>query len=579
MKFPLDDRASFALLQRGETKGVFQLESGGIRDLLQRMKPDHFHDIIATNALYRPGPLEGGMVDDYVAVKHGRKEAEYKHPVLEDILSETHGVMVYQEQVMRILNRLGGIPLANAYTCIKAISKKKEALIAQNYEKFIEGAVENGLGKKDAEEIWNLIVKFAGYGFNKSHSTAYALIAYQTAYLKAHYPVEFMAALLSGDIPGRNFKKKDALVEHMEDCDRMQIEVVAPDVSLSDVDFSVDDGKIFFALSAIKGCGGSAAEAIVAARKADGPFTDLFNFCERVDPSACNRSTIETLIKAGAFDKFGAKRSQLLAIVERAMQAGAAALADKRSGQKSLFGEMESEAEEAAPITLPDLPEIEEREKLLLEKEVLGYYLSSHPLEEFRGAFETYCSHNSAELPKLAHRTEVTLGGMISAIKVSHVRKVRPGSNATKFANFDLEDLHGSVRCILWPEDFLKFGEMVEADRILAVRGVVDKRDGGDEANLVINELMLVDQLSQRYTRGVALRMHEEKHGEPALQKLREILRGYPGDCEVQLVLCLEDGSRVQLKSGNTRVDVTPEMRTRLDDLLGPSNVRMLVKN
>ena len=217
LKFPLDDKQTFALLQRGETKGVFQLESGGIRDLLQRMKPDHFLDIIATNALYRPGPLEGGMVDDYVAVKHGRQKPEYKHPVLKDILAETHGVMVYQEQVMRILNRLGGIQLANAYTCIKAISKKKESLISANYEKFIEGSVASGLGKKDAEDIWNLIVKFAGYGFNKSHSTAYALIAYQTAYLKSHFPVEFMAALLSGDIPGRNFKKKDALVEHMED--------------------------------------------------------------------------------------------------------------------------------------------------------------------------------------------------------------------------------------------------------------------------------------------------------------------------------------------------------------------------
>ena len=323
LKFPLDDQDTFALLQRGETKGVFQLESGGIRDLLQRMKPDHFRDVIATNALYRPGPLEGGMVDDYVAVKHGRKAAEYKHPVLKDVLEETHGVMVYQEQVMRILNRLGGIELAKAYTCIKAISKKKESLIAANYEKFIEGAVASGLSKKDAEEIWNLIVKFAGYGFNKSHSTAYALIAYQTAYLKSHYPVEFMAALLSGDIPGRNFKKKDSLVEHMEDCDRMTIEVVAPDVNHSHVDFSVASGQIHFALSAIKGCGGTAAEVIVAERAAGGPFRDLFDFCERVDPSACNRAAIETLIKAGAFDSFGARRAQLMAVLDRAIQAGA----------------------------------------------------------------------------------------------------------------------------------------------------------------------------------------------------------------------------------------------------------------
>ena len=216
LKFPLDDKASYALLQRGETKGVFQLESGGIRDLLTRMKPDHFSDIIATAALYRPGPLEGGMVDDYVNIKHGRQQPEYKHPVLKEVCEETNSVMVYQEQVMRILNKLGKIPLSNAYTCIKAISKKKQALIDQNYEAFIKGSVENGLAENEANDIWNLIVKFAGYGFNKSHSTAYALVAFQTAYLKAHYPVEFMAALLSSDISGRNFKRKDALVEHMK---------------------------------------------------------------------------------------------------------------------------------------------------------------------------------------------------------------------------------------------------------------------------------------------------------------------------------------------------------------------------
>ena len=327
LKFPLDDKATFALLRRGETKGIFQLESGGIRDLLQRMKPDQFLDIIATNALYRPGPLEGGMVDDYIDVKHGRKEAEYKHPVLKDVLEETNGIMVYQEQVMRILNRLGGIRLAGAYTCIKAISKKKEALISQNYEQFIKGSVEQGMKQNEAQEIWDLIIKFAGYGFNKSHSTAYALIAYQTAYLKAHYSVEFMAALLSADIPGRNFKRKDALVEHLEDCERMEIEVVHPDVNSSDVDFAVRDNKIFFGLSAIKGCGGSAAEAIVESRRQDGPFKSIFDFCERVDPSACNRSAIETLIKAGAFDSLGAKRRQLTDVLERAVQAGASALA------------------------------------------------------------------------------------------------------------------------------------------------------------------------------------------------------------------------------------------------------------
>src|SRR5688500_17860335 len=252
-KFPLDDKRTFALLQRGETKGIFQLESGGIRDLLQKMKPDHFRDVIATNALYRPGPLEGGMVEDYVDVKHGRQAPQYIHPICEKILSETNGVMVYQEQVMRILNELGGIELAAAYTCIKAISKKKEETIAKSREQFVKGCGEKGLSKTQAEDFWNLIIKFAGYGFNKSHSTAYALIAYMTAYLKAHYPVEFMAALLSGDIHGRNFVKKDSLVEHLEDARRMGTEVLPPSVNSSHCDFSVVYGKITFGISAIQG--------------------------------------------------------------------------------------------------------------------------------------------------------------------------------------------------------------------------------------------------------------------------------------------------------------------------------------
>ncbi len=265
-QFPLEDAETFALLCRGETKGIFQLESGGIRDLLQKMKPDHFRDIIATNALYRPGPLEGGMVDDYVQVKHGRKPAEYAHPVMREVLEETHGVMVYQEQVMRILNALGGIELSNAYTCIKAISKKNLPKIAKYREEFVAGAVSKGMQKGQAQELFGMIEKFAGYGFNKSHSTAYALIAYMTAYLKAHFPVEFMAALLSGDIAGRNFKKKDKLVEHLEDCRRMGIESLPPDVNRSEGDFTVIDRKIQVGLSAIKGCGGGAAAAIAAAR-------------------------------------------------------------------------------------------------------------------------------------------------------------------------------------------------------------------------------------------------------------------------------------------------------------------------
>jgi DNA polymerase-3 subunit alpha len=570
------------------------------------MKPDHFRDIIATNALYRPGPLEGGMVDDYVQVKHGRKQAAYIHPVMKDVLEETHGVMVYQEQVMRILNKLGGIELPSAYTCIKAISKKKLETIAKFEEEFVKGATERGLKKNEAIELFEMIKKFAGYGFNKSHSTAYALIAYMTAYLKTHYAYEFMAALLSGDITGRNFKKKDSLVEHLEDCRRMGLEVLPPDVNSSDVDFGVRVGDggavallaassgtsssdtsnsgtpnsgtkraITFGLSAIKGCGGQAAAALVAERRKNGPYRDLFDFCERVDPALCNRATIESLIKAGAFDFTGARRAQLAAVLDRAMQTGAALLADRKSGQKGLFDEVDE-----GPVTrvqsLPELPEWDEREKLAFEKEVLGFYLTSHPLAEHAETLATYCSHNTAAIAGLPGRSDVVMGGMIGAIKHSQTKNPRAGETNTRYAMFDLEDMEGMIRCILWPSDFVNYGHLVADGAIVALRGSIDRRPGSDEANLIVNEIFPLAELAQRFTRGVRVRLDEQQHGERVMDLLHEILRGYPGACEVELALVLADGAKLLLKCNTPKVQLSAELRTRLDDLLGPGNVKLI---
>jgi DNA polymerase-3 subunit alpha len=593
-KFPLEDSETFALLCRGETKGIFQLESGGIRDLLTKMKPDHFSDIIATNALYRPGPLEGGMVDDYVQVKHGRKQAEYKHPVMREVLEETHGVMVYQEQVMRILNRLGGIELSDAYTCIKAISKKKLETIAKFEEQFIAGAVERGLKRNQAVELFEMIKKFAGYGFNKSHSTAYALVAYMTAYLKAHYSVEFMAALLCGDIDGRNFKKKDSLVEHLEDCRRMGITVLPPDVNSSDVEFGVsrqavssgsDEGSasrpITFGLSAIKGCGGQASIAIVAERNKNGPFRDLFDFCERVDPAACNRATIESLIKAGAFDSTGGGRAQLMGVLDRALQTGAAALADRRSGQKGLFdGADEEPAAAEKRLSLPEISEWDEKERLAFEKEVLGFYLKSHPLAEHAEMLAAYCSHTTAAVPGLSARAEVLMGGMIGAIKLSQTKNPRPGETNTRYAMFDLEDMEGMIRCILWPSDYVNFGERVVDGAIVALRGTIDRRPGSDEANLIVNEIIPLSDLAARFTRTVRIRIDESASqaafSATIIAQLHEILRGYPGTCEVELALILADGTKLLLKCSTPRVEIGPELRSRVDDLLGPGNFRLI---
>ncbi len=578
LKFPLDDKATFALLQRGETKGVFQLESGGIRDLLQRMKPDKFSDIIATNALYRPGPLEGGMVDDFVAVKHGRKKAVYIHPILEEILGETNGVMVYQEQVMRILNRLGGIELAKAYTCIKAISKKKESLIAANEAKFMAGGQEKGLTEKEVRDFWEMILKFAGYGFNKSHSTAYALIAYQTAYLKAHYPIEFMAALLTGDIDGRNFKRKDSLVEHMEDCSRMGVAVHPPSVNHSESLFSVKDGAIYFGLSAIKGCGGAAAEAILTERRKNGPFKDLYHFCDRVESSACSKSTIESLVKSGSMDCFGLKRSQMLLCIEKAVQSGSLKAKDRRTGQKNLFAafdDVQEETPDAVTASYPDVPEMPEKELLLGEKEVLGYYLSAHPLSEYRETLERLGTTSTSDLKNKKRREEVLVGGMISSIKLAHTRNPKP-NQPSKYANFDLEDFDGNVRCIMWPDQFEKTGELIQPDAVMLIRGVVDKR-GEDEINLIVNELIPIDDAESHFTSGIQIFMNVERSEDDMAGKLREILRGYPGNREVTLAVRLDRGETVHMKAKQYRVGINDELRRRLDDLLGPQSHRLTI--
>ncbi len=576
-KFPMDDRETFALLCRGETKGIFQLESGGIRDLLQKMKPDHFRDIIATNALYRPGPLEGGMVDDYVQVKHGRKQAEYPHPVMKDVLEETHGVMVYQEQVMRILNRLGGIPLPNAYTCIKAISKKKLEEIAKYREQFTAGAMEKGMDRGTASDLFGMIEKFAGYGFNKSHSTAYALIAYMTAYLKAHYPLEFMAALLSGDIDaqfqeeGRAGRTSGRLPPHGgrgRAAGHQSIGCRLHGRRRQDSRRPVRD----------QGLRTRGRRGYRPGARAGGPLRDIFDCCERIDPAHVGRATLETLIKAGALDSLGARRAQNMAVLERALQSGAALHADRKSGQKGLFDMDDEDDPNAAggSASLPDVPEWDDRIRLSNEKEVLGYYLSSHPLAEHEKTLTTYCTHTTTDVAALPARTEVVLGGMLSSIKFSQTKNPRAGSTNTKYAMFDLEDVQGAIRCIIWPEQFAEFGQLVEADATLVVRGAVDRRPGSEESNLIVNELIPLADLAGRFTKGIVVRVSEEQHAERGLEDLHEILRGYPGSCELQLVVCLADGSRAFLKSDSMRVDLNAEMRSRVDALLGPGNVRLI---
>jgi DNA polymerase-3 subunit alpha len=358
----------------------------------------------------------------------------------------------------------------------------------------------------------------------------------------------------------------------------MGIAVVPPDVNRSAADFTVAEGKIHVGLCAIKGCGFSAVAALSAARRDGGPFRDIFDFCERLDPSQINRSTIEALVKAGAFDSLSAKRSQIMAVIDRAMQAGAALHADRRSGQKGLFEGLDDveEKDPRSSANLPDVPDWEDRQRLAYEKEVLGFYLSSHPLAEHERALATYCSHTTADLANLPARSEVVMGGMLSSIKYSQTKNARSGSTNTKYAMFDLEDMNGAVRCILWPEEFASHGHLVQADATLVVRAAVDRRPGSEEANLIVNELIPLHELASRFTKGIIVRVSEEQHAERGLEELHEILRGYPGNCELQLVVCLADGSRAYLKSQGMRIDLNAEMRERVDGLLGPGNLRLI---
>lgn len=576
LNFPLDDKETFALLQRGETKGIFQLEGGGIRDLLTKMKPDAFKDIIATSALYRPGPLEGGMVMTYVNVKHGIEPVPKVHPVVDEILAETYGVMVYQEQVMRILNRLGGIELSKAYACIKAISKKKAEIIEKNRVEFVKGAQERGMPPGEAENLFGLIEKFAGYGFNKSHSTAYAAIAYQTAYLKAHYPVEFMAALLTCGM-----EDTDRICEHVDDCRRMKIRVLPPDINQSVVEFGVTGDKLTFGLAAIKGVGEQAVSAIVREREAQGAFRDIFDLCERVDPRQLTKGNLEILIKAGALDSFGPERNQHLALADRAVQNASSKLRDRIAGQKNLFGgEEEAGAAAQAPVALPDVPPLTHSQKLADEKEVFGFYLTSHPLTEHSSKLQLFSTHTTADLATMGDGGEVRLGGMISAIKKTNTKK--PSRNGhTKYANFDFEDVRGTVRCIMWPEDYARLGEHVKSEAICFIEGRVDRR--GREPNVVVNNLITIEEASRKFTDQVAIKFQRGLHGEGEIDRVGEILRQHPGRCQVAVVIESfdEQNPTMRLKfllqpASSLKVAADAGLASELEAVLGPGNVRFL---
>jgi DNA polymerase-3 subunit alpha len=571
-QLPLDDVATYALLQRGDAKGVFQFESDGIRELLKRMKPDSIRDIIACTALYRPGPLGGGMVEAYVNRKHGREQPVYPHPVMQEILAETYGIMVYQEQVMRILNLLGGIELSSAYACIKAISKKKQEIIDQRRAEFVTGAKERGVPEATALEIFGLITHFGGYGFNKSHSAAYALVSYQTAYLKAHYAPEFMAALLTSEIEDGN--KRDILVQHIEDARRLKVPVLPPDLNAGDVTFTVADSKILFGLTAIKGLGRGAAEEIVQVRTSGGPFRDFFDFCERIDHKIVSRAAIEKVIKAGACDSFGAHRSQLMHVLPRALQAAGELQDDRRHGQRNFFdalGSSAGAASQPAPAQLPDIPEWANSERLKNEKEALDFYITSHPLAQYEETIRRFSSHALEQMRTLDAGQEVTIGGMLTQVRFMNTKKARNGN--TRYVRCKLEDLTGSVECVLWPDDYSRLKESVHEDRICFVKATVERTR--EEPGLIINDILGMEQAQRELTKGLMLLLSIGVHGPETIDGLARILERTPGTCPVYLQVRDGAGKRSVLKVGSQyQVNPNNVPADELEMLLGQGRVK-----
>jgi DNA polymerase-3 subunit alpha len=568
-RLPLDDKPAYELLNRGDTVGVFQLESSGMRDLCRKFVIEKLEHIIALIALYRPGPMD--LIPSFIARKGGREEIIYEHSLLEEICRETYGIMIYQEQVMQAAQTLAGYTLGGADLLRRAMSKKKPEEMAKQREKFVKGAdEENKIQKAKAEAIFDLLDKFSGYGFNKSHAAAYALIAYQTAYLKANYPVEFMAALLSSEIGNQ-----DKLVVFTGEAREMGIEVLAPDVNTSPLNFGValgengeGQGKLRFGLAAIKGVGEIAVQAIIAGREC-GPFKSLFDFCERVDTRACNRKTIEALAKCGAFDFTGQPRLQVFNEIEQALGRAASVQRDKAQGQVSLFGALDDEI----PATVLKRAKTEKAEEwpqnqlLAFEKELLGFYLSGHPLAQHAKLLERYEIHSTDKLRELEDRSPTRLGGIV----VDVVQRLSQKTNKP-WAAITVEDLHGTVEVLCFNEAFDQARPHFEVGKAIFVMGNVDKRE--EKPKIFGREIIPLDDVMRRYTKQVHLRLHTARTKPEQLEKVRDIVSRHSGHVPLFICFIMPGGELVFADTHDGfKVLPTEKLAAELEAVLGKETV------
>ncbi len=563
-QLPLDDPATFQIFCNGETIAIFQFESSGMRDCLRRLKPERIGDLIAMNALYRPGPMD--MIDDFIARKHGEKPIEYLHPLMEPILKETYGIMIYQEQVMRVASELAGFSLGGADLLRRAISKKKIDLMNQLGEQFIEGAAKKGISQSTAKEIFDLIVRFAGYGFNKSHAAGYSLIAYQTAYLKAHYPAEFMAANLTSEMSDTS-----RIVVLIEECKRMGLTLLPPDINESDFEFTVVNQQIRYGLGAIKNVGKNAINSILAARKKLGRFKTIFDVIAHVDGRLVNKKVLESIIQAGAMDSLQGHRAQLMQSIDLAASFAQRVHLHRANGQTSIF---DTASHDFGPSTppLPDVPPWSHSEQLTREKELLGFYFSGHPLSRYSLELKMFSQYTLDQLHLLADKTEVKTIAIITTIKKHLDRKNR------NMAFVTIEDLTGTAELIIFADAFEKHRHIIHEDSILLVIGKISVKNGNEDTKIICDDLIPIDQVWDRCVKNIKFSLQANRQNEHHLREIKNLLAKNRGSVPVYINLKTPENGEYTFLSKKITAQPSSALIHQLSNIIGIENIRIDVQ-
>jgi DNA polymerase-3 subunit alpha len=564
---PMDNPETFKLLQKGETIGIFQLESSGMRDILRKMRPERFEDIIALLALYRPGPIGSGMVEDFIKRKREEIRVVYDHKKLEPILKETYGIILYQEQVMRIASEIAGFSMSQADMLRRSMSKKIPEVMDKARKSFIEGALRNGINFDTASKIFNHIEYFAGYGFNKSHSAAYAMISYQTAYLKANYLPEFMTALLTSEKDNT-----DKIVQYINECNRLGIKVLPPDINESFDNFSLVSGDtIRFGLSAVKNVGQVAVEEIVKARNKKNSFKELYDFCESVDLRIVNRKVIESLIKCGAFDSFSLKRSQLMAILDDAIDMANSLQRDTASGQATFFDNIHEPIFKGRFKPTPQIKEWPESQLLTFEKEMLGFYITGHPLAKYEEILRIYSSSKTNDLTNLKDGQEIFIGGMIANIKKMTTRRQNE-----RMAIIILEDLHGEAEAIVFPDTFKKFEQHIYLNHCVFLHGKLSLRE--EDPRIVVAELFPIEEVRSKFTKSIVVRVGPAVL-EDDIKEMKEIFLTSPGKTPVTLEVKNSESDRIKLTLDKEFcVEPNEQLIERLENIVGKERIILIPK-